>query len=136
MEVELVKNMLIVRGFKSHLPHMLIISGFEFRIMNWKEFLRPTILKIVVLVLVFLFTPFPFYSHCYCPEGAMCAFFACISYWQFQPIVSIIQYSPNEIFGHYPNFVQFSILYLVISYFLSCFIASIIALIYNKIRKK
>jgi hypothetical protein len=102
-------------------------------IMSWKEFFEPTMLKIAIMILIFLFVPFNFYYHCL--EGR--EYFFCVDKWTNVSIASLLQNFilhndlPLEIITT-PLFLPLMVGYLVISYLISC----ITVWIFGKIKKK
>jgi hypothetical protein len=107
---------------------MLIISGFEFRIMSWKEFLKPSMGKIILFVLfvvAMIFLPLCGYvGSCALPPSP------CPSSLS---ILQVVMMNNPWYWGIMMSCSLYLIFALLISfYLLSCLIIRI----YNKSKKK
>jgi len=106
--------------------------------MNWKEFLRPTLEKILLMIIIFLpiiFAPIIPYSatNAGCLPGQSNCPTILTSYESFYSELSLFPYDVNC--SNCPPisyFIFYILLYLLVSYLLSSLIVSIL----NKFRKK
>ena len=141
-----------MRGFKSHLPHKLNISGFELMIMNWKEFVKPTIAKLLLFIIFVLIIPFPWLSikfqgcvpWCWKTlengsviNSTQCPCASPLGGWSppFGPIVSIFYDSNVSSESLITTIMEFPVLFIILfilSYLFSCFVIWI----YHKVKKK
>jgi len=98
-----------------------------------KKFLKPTLPKILVFILIFLFVPYPYYNKC---REVMKDIFNCKNYWVLSPLFPILlpkYWSISTGFTtHETNFESFLFLYLIISYLISC----LVIWLYKTLRKK
>jgi len=114
--------------------------------MDWKEFFKPTITKLILFILVFLLIPLP-YFHMFCPQTVVGEPSGCFPASNIVPLLSIIlngyeMGSMTPVGIHYISLIEYItaeywswislLINLLISYIAACFIIKI----YHRFKNK